>query len=692
MFTYILSKKINQPYTVLLVLVWVVLVPISHIPVFGFLDNFTLNPNILFYIFLPILLFEAAYNINIKSLSKTWIAITSLSIIWVLISSFFIGGALYYIFDLAWFQVHFLVTLLFWAIISATDPVAVVSIFKSMWAPKRLTLLFEWESLFNDWTAVAIFMVILWIMMSPESIWVNTYFWWVLSFISMVFWWIIFWIISGFSFSKLLWKINYNEEVEISIALISSYITFIFASIFTHVLPISAIIATVVSAIVLWNYWKYKITPKSEVHMNKFLWFFTFLVNSIIFILMWIILFSVKIDFSTLIVPILITIIIVMLSRAVSIYFSIRWINFFHLEKRINDDWQKLLFWWWLRWVIALMMVLIIPWVWDAWYESILLFQQSVWWNFEYSIKEFLLFLTIWIIMFTTFVNAPTVSFVMRRMWVDRLHNYEKVEYEEWRIIANIKILKKLEKFYRDSYISKKEFLEVKKKYKTDLKDTINILNRNVKWNKEEINIFLKKFIYKYALWVEKQYLNKFFYNKKLDEKHYKYILKDIESHIFKIGMWMSKHNNIDALKKELKWEINKWIFFIKRLPFFKESYSDIDMYIIHRTRYELVKKVLKDIKKIPSKELWFDEEVLLDVSNFYENLQKWYKQKMQLLFDNNKINIEIVEWNIMNKYFLRLEEKLLKDLYQKDLIPHKFYINSVEKIQVWLYKDLKEN
>jgi len=56
-------------------------VPISHIPVFGFLDNFTLNPNILFYIFLPILLFEAAYNINIKSLSKTWIAITSLSII-----------------------------------------------------------------------------------------------------------------------------------------------------------------------------------------------------------------------------------------------------------------------------------------------------------------------------------------------------------------------------------------------------------------------------------------------------------------------------------------------------------------------------------------------------------------------------------------------------------------------------------
>ena len=204
-FTYILSKKINQPYTVLLVLVWVVLVPISHIPVFGFLDNFTLNPNILFYIFLPILLFEAAYNINIKSLSKTWIAITSLSIIWVLISSFFIGGALYYIFDLAWFQVHFLVTLLFWAIISATDPVAVVSIFKSMWAPKRLTLLFEWESLFNDWTAVAIFMVILWIMMSPESIWVNTYFWWVLSFISMVFRWIIFWIISGFSSASTFW-------------------------------------------------------------------------------------------------------------------------------------------------------------------------------------------------------------------------------------------------------------------------------------------------------------------------------------------------------------------------------------------------------------------------------------------------------------------------------------------------------
>lgn len=53
------------------------------------------------------------------------------------------------------------VTLLFGIIISATDPVAVLSIFKKMGTPHRLNLLFEGESLFNDGTAVAMFLIML---------------------------------------------------------------------------------------------------------------------------------------------------------------------------------------------------------------------------------------------------------------------------------------------------------------------------------------------------------------------------------------------------------------------------------------------------------------------------------------------------------------------------------------------------
>lgn len=149
-FTYIFSKKINFPYTVSLLIVGLILIPLSKIELFSFINDFELTPNILFYVFLPILIFESAYNMNYRQIMKNWKSISGLAIFWLLISAVIIAGAMYFIFPFFGLNIPFLVCLLFWSLISATDPVAVLSIFKSIWAPRRLTLIFEWESLFND--------------------------------------------------------------------------------------------------------------------------------------------------------------------------------------------------------------------------------------------------------------------------------------------------------------------------------------------------------------------------------------------------------------------------------------------------------------------------------------------------------------------------------------------------------------
>lgn len=62
------------------------------------------------------------------------------------------------------------VSFLFGALISATDPVAVLALFKELGAPKRLTLIFEGESLFNDGTALALFLVALAAVMAAAGI------------------------------------------------------------------------------------------------------------------------------------------------------------------------------------------------------------------------------------------------------------------------------------------------------------------------------------------------------------------------------------------------------------------------------------------------------------------------------------------------------------------------------------------
>ena len=70
--TYLLSKKINFPYTVLLVIIGLFLIPLSNTQTFDFINHFKLTPEILFFVFLPVLLFESAYNINYRELLKNW--------------------------------------------------------------------------------------------------------------------------------------------------------------------------------------------------------------------------------------------------------------------------------------------------------------------------------------------------------------------------------------------------------------------------------------------------------------------------------------------------------------------------------------------------------------------------------------------------------------------------------------------
>jgi len=102
----------------------------------------------------PTEIFDAAININIKLLFKNLIPILLLAVVGILISAGIIG------FALPWFVPLSLAgALLFGALISATDPVAVIALFNEVKAPKRLLTLIDGESIFNDATAIVLFTI-----------------------------------------------------------------------------------------------------------------------------------------------------------------------------------------------------------------------------------------------------------------------------------------------------------------------------------------------------------------------------------------------------------------------------------------------------------------------------------------------------------------------------------------------------
>ena len=103
------------------------------------------------YVFLPALLFEAAWNLNFRAMRRQWIAIATLAGPGVLLTAAIVAGALSIV------RVPFGPALLAGAILSATDPIAVVAVFRRLKVPRTLATIVECESLFNDAVAVALY-------------------------------------------------------------------------------------------------------------------------------------------------------------------------------------------------------------------------------------------------------------------------------------------------------------------------------------------------------------------------------------------------------------------------------------------------------------------------------------------------------------------------------------------------------
>jgi len=141
----IVTNRLRVPYTVGLVLIGLALSLRGQVIV-------NISPELILGLLVPPLIFEAAFHIRAKDLRDDIAPILALAIPGVLITTFLVG------YVIAWgtgFPLS--VALIFGALVAATDPVAVVALFRSLGVPKRLQVLIEGESLFNDGTAIVIF-------------------------------------------------------------------------------------------------------------------------------------------------------------------------------------------------------------------------------------------------------------------------------------------------------------------------------------------------------------------------------------------------------------------------------------------------------------------------------------------------------------------------------------------------------
>lgn len=158
-----LADRLRLPYSVILALLGV-LIGVGAIfflrtdltdalnPVAEAILNLPIRSNVFLYVLLPTLLFQATLGMNLRRMLDDWVPILVLAVVAVVVATLTVGYALFWASALP-----LAACLLIGAIVSTTDPSAVVSIFRSISAPRRLARIIEGESLLNDAAAIALF-------------------------------------------------------------------------------------------------------------------------------------------------------------------------------------------------------------------------------------------------------------------------------------------------------------------------------------------------------------------------------------------------------------------------------------------------------------------------------------------------------------------------------------------------------
>ncbi len=231
-----------------------------------------LTPDLILTVFLPVLLFEGAYNVSAKRLRGDLLPIVLLAGPGVLLGTVVTGAIVHAALGLPWGVVF-----LFGALISSTDPIAVISLFRRLGVPRRLALLVEGESLFNDGAAITLFQIVLAAIITGQfSIGEG-----LLRFAVTVAGALIVGAGIGYGGSLLMRAVD-NAQVQITATVIAAYGSYLLAERFTF----SGAIAVVVTALLFGNYGTLGgLSPVSVRALSGTWEFMGFVANSLIFLL-----------------------------------------------------------------------------------------------------------------------------------------------------------------------------------------------------------------------------------------------------------------------------------------------------------------------------------------------------------------------------------------------------------------------
>jgi CPA1 family monovalent cation:H+ antiporter len=492
-------RQLRVPYTVALVLTGLTL---------GILNLFTpphLTKELLFSVFLPGLLFEAAFHIEFREFWRNRLTIASLAVPGVGAAVALTTVILAPVVNTLHLEQNFTwqYALVFGALIAATDPIAVVAVFRTLGVPRRLSVLLDGESLLNDGTAIVFFTLSLSLVTGAGVTgWQLT-----TDFLKIVGFGGLIGAAIGLAVSQVIKQID-DAMIEITLTTIAAYGSFVTAEHFHY----SGVIAVVVAGVLCGNYGaRTGMTPSTRVAVGTFWEYVAFALNSMVFLLI-----GLEVHFEALFGSwqvILVAYLIVTAGRGLVIFAMSGLLR--RTREKIPWSWSVMLTWGGLRGGLPMVLVL------------------SLAKNFPH--RDLLVTMTFGVVMISILVHGMTVSPLLRWLGIVKGHEHrEEYEFARGKLQAASAALEELERLSHVHFSRN----DVRGKLKDEYEKRIMVEQNRIgelELDRAAVAAQEASWARRHLLLTEKNHVIDSFQQGLLDQEIYEKLLADIDARLLRL-------------------------------------------------------------------------------------------------------------------------------------------------------------
>lgn len=637
-----LTKKTRLPFTVALVLVGMALSAFAeqHPVTQQLFHQLNLSPDIILYVFLPTLIFESTLNLDSRQLRHNLGEILTLAVPGLLISTGLIG----LIVGLTT-PIPYPAALLLGAILSATDPVAVVALFRQLGAPERLTILVEGESLFNDATSIVVARILIGVV-AAGTVSSETLTGGLLDFFVLFFGGLLAGVVLGTVVAFVLGLIESDPFIEITLTTVLAYLSFLLAE---EILHVSGVMATVGAGLTLGGWGRIKVSPSVRIYLDHFWQQMAFIANALIFILV-----GIKVELTAVwgSLDLMAWVIVAMLvARAAIIYGLMPLVGRVPGAKPVSLAYQTVMFWGGLRGAIAIAIVLSLP-------------------DFPYA--DTFIALVMGAVLFTLLTQGLTIEYLVRSLKLDRLPLIDRLALLEKDISAQQRALEGIPRLQSGGLFSAPIALRLKQqcaKAMSEAKQRIEQLRQQGMGNHQETAL-----LYLRTLSEEKLFYDDMYAQGHFSEGAYRELILVLILQIDAIRFHGEfEHIHSHRFRRVLERIIYR---FLDRYPLLASIAERLRMVRLIRNyeevwgHYQSSGRVLDYLREISRLES-IPEEVMADVRGHYQHWHELARQQIDQISEQFPEFVTSMQERLGKRVQLLAEAESIHEQEARGMLPH---------------------